>query len=79
MEPPLQQVLVICSDPSGKDFNHSKNQNLKEIFGNDPIYTFCNGLKNRFPSCPENNDRIYDFIWFAGCNIISYILSKSNG
>jgi len=76
MEP--KQVLVVCSDPAGKDFNHPKNQNLKEIFGENPVYTYCNGLKNIFPACPENNDRIYDFIWFAGCNIISHILSKSN-
>ena len=78
MEP--QQVLVICSDPLGKDFNRPKNQNLKEIFGDNPVYTYCNGLilENRFPSCPENNDRIYDFIWFAGCNVISHILSTSN-
>ena len=75
MEP--KQVLVVCSDSAGKDFNRPKNQNLKEIFGNNPVYTYCNGA-NRFPLGLENNDRIYDFIWFAGCNIIADILSKSN-
>jgi hypothetical protein len=75
-----KQVLVICSDISGTDFNNLKNENLKVIFKDNPVYTYCNGLikQNIFPLCPENDERIYDFIWFAGCNLISQILPKSN-
>ena len=77
------QVLVVCSSNSffgrilEKDFNCDGNRNLKTIFGDNPVYTFCN-KENTFPSCPENNDRIYDFIWFAGCNTTGSIFSRFN-
>jgi hypothetical protein len=67
-----KQILVICSSPSGSDFNSLQNNKLKnELFGENPIYTFCDGntLEMRFPECP-NIGLQYDFIWFAGCNTI---------
>jgi hypothetical protein len=36
MEP--KQVLVVYSDREEKDFNYPKNQNLKEIFGDNSLY-----------------------------------------
>jgi len=63
-------ILVICSTLTGRDFNQELNNNLKkELFGENPIYTFCNGGMGLFPECP-NTAQTYDFIWFAGCNII---------
>jgi len=71
MEP--KQVLVICSRPKGRDFNNPLNVKVKELFGDNPVYTFCDGIENKFPIYPISNDKIYDFIWFAGCNILSHL------
>jgi len=71
MEP--KQVLVICSRPKGRDFNDPLNVKVKELFGDNPVYTFCDGIENKFPIYPISNDKIYDFIWFAGCNILSHL------
>jgi hypothetical protein len=79
MEVDQKQVLVVCSRLDGNDFNKSLNNNLKKLFGVDPIYTFCDGrkLENKFPFCP-NNDIKYDFIWFAGCNLIQSLFNSEN-
>jgi SAM-dependent methyltransferase len=74
-----KKVLVICSSPEGSDFNKVLNNNLKLLFGPNPNYTFCDGnfirhagkslVLNAFPACPFENTK-YDFVWFAGCNLI---------
>ena len=71
-----KHILVICSSLRGRDFVQPKNQELKnELFGENPIYTFCNGITKEmsFPICPVNIGQQYDFIWFAGCNLIHAI------
>jgi hypothetical protein len=66
-----KHILVICSSPSGVDFNFPVNQQLKsQLFGHNPIYTFCNGPDMMFPEFPIYFGQQYDFIWFAGCNLI---------
>ena len=71
-----KQVLVICSDINGSDFNNLLNDNIKKLF-NNPVYTFCNDILNKFPSCPNKNEQFYDFIWFAGCNLIINIFNQN--
>jgi hypothetical protein len=76
MEVDQKQVLVVCSYPQGNDFGSELNNNLKLIFGTNTNYVFCDGrefnLENHFPFCPVSDDK-YDFIWFAGCNLIQSI------
>lgn len=71
-----KQVLVVCSDLNGSDFTNPLNDNIKSLF-NNPVYTFCNDILNKFPSCPDKNDIFYDFIWFAGCNLIINIFVQN--
>ena len=71
MEP--KHVLVVCSSLIGIDFNNLLNIKVKELFGDNPVYTFCDGKINKFPTFPISNDKVYDFIWFAGCNILSHL------
>jgi len=70
-----KQVLVVCSDLHGLDFQNPLNNNIKILF-NNPVYTFCND-KNVFPLCPDKNENFYDFIWFAGCNLINNIFHRN--
>ena len=74
-----KQILVVCSRLDGNDFNKSLNNNLKILFGANPIYRFCDGkrIDNSFPNCP-NGDIKYDFIWFAGCNLIQNLFNNEN-
>ena len=74
-----KQILVVCSRLDGNDFNKSLNNNLKILFGLNPNYIFCDGREedNRFPNCP-NGDIKYDFIWFAGCNLIQNVFNGRN-
>ena len=70
-----KQVLVVCSDQNGSDFKNPLNNNIKSLF-NNPVYTFCND-QNVFPICPDKNENFYDFIWFAGCNLINKIFHQN--
>ena len=71
-----KHILVICSSLHGRDFAEPKNEELKtELFGENPVYKFCDGItkETNFPTCPVNVGQQYDFIWFAGCNVIRNI------
>jgi hypothetical protein len=76
-----KNVLVICSSQEGRDFNRVLNNNLKLLFGPSPNYTFCDGESfdetHKFPHCIDEDDK-YDFIWFAGCNLINSIFRRGS-
>lgn len=76
-----KNVLVICSSQEGRDFNRILNNNLKLLFGPNPNYTFCDGQSfdnsRKFPDC-VNEDHKYDFMWFAGCNLIHSLFLKGS-
>ena len=71
-------VLVICSGIEGTDFNLPKN---KELFNYlhvvEPNHTFMDmNTGSSFPDSLEEQvkkDIRYDVIWFAGCNVFSWI------
>jgi hypothetical protein len=78
-----KRVLVVCSNPNNptSDFNDPLNQRLRDAFGPDPEYEFCDKIIN---GCVFPDDLIFlgksnfDIIWFAGCNLITNIFSDNH-
>lgn len=78
----VMDILVICSGLQGADFNLPKNKELfNYLYTIKPNYTFMNaGTGSSFPGSLEKQVTKgiqYDAIWFAGCNVFSWIF-RSN-
>lgn len=81
------KVLVVCSNKENNmssdlvdntnDFNQPLNKEIINKFktkDDETIdFTFCNGPRMFPDNCLKEK---YDVIWFAGCNIISWIIDK---
>ena len=66
-------LLVICSNNSGHDFPKDKNQNmLKQLLGDDFISEFMGQYPEDLP-----NDKKYDAVLFAGCNLLIWLFNKN--
>jgi hypothetical protein len=79
-------VLVICSKPNGVDFNFQQNKELIQKMCNEDIFE---DIKFDFIDRIYNNknyqedifniyEKTYDIIWFAGCNILSWLFDMNN-
>ncbi len=71
-----KKVLVVFDGLENIDIDNPLNIKIKELFGVNPVYTFCDGKTHKFPIHPTSNDKIYDFIWFAGIHLLSQLFSN---
>jgi len=76
--------MVVCSSKNNakNDYNNGK-LNVEKYIGNYSNqsfskinYTFITGGEKMFPE--DVPDKKFDLIWFAGCNIITWILHTTN-
>lgn len=78
------KILVVCSNPRGGDFNINTEEREifrktfplgdkeKEFFFMDPMYN-----DKMFPQdLVEFENFYFDFIWFAGCNLLFWIFDE---
>lgn len=68
-------VLVICSGNSGTDFPKDENQiMLKKLLGDDFIAQFM----DRYPENLPPEEKVFDAVLFAGCNVITWLFNDYN-
>ena len=78
----VNNVLVICSNPNGADFNFPQNKELiQKMCDEDIKYDFIDQNYNSksyqkeiFNLCEKS----YDLIWFSGCNILKWLFEMNN-
>ena len=75
-------ILVICSNPNGVDFNFPQNQELiKKMCNKDIKYDFIDVKYNDKKYQEEIfnfGEKTYDIIWFAGCNMLNWLFDTNN-
>ena len=72
--------LVVCSKPNGADFK-AFNTQLSNIFATQFNYDFIDAIYEPSPKYfPEDIDmtKKYDIIWFAGCNMLSWVFGSDS-
>jgi len=72
-------VLVICSDPRGKSFpkEFEKSDNiLNRLSLSESEFKFT--YTKNFPTDVEHQEnKTFDIIWFAGCNVLKWIFNNN--